>query len=237
MAHGEVQDFWDGTQWQRGETMQVPEAGRTRLHSVPTTSGWRVELGDPTYPIRYWDGTEAVFTVDDSGDIVARSITLYPTTSATAGAVTVDASSAGTGSVHAFSFIGITSEEQFYIRATGELRINNNVEVYGNLSTDTEPTIRMVPGGFIEMGAGGSTAPDILLYRNAANVLALNTGDSLAWTGAATSRLDSSGYVQMAEIAAPATPAANQVRLYAKDSAGVSRLFYKDDAGVEHGPL
>lgn len=45
------------------------------------------------------------------------------------------------------------------------------------------------------------------------------------------------GYGQYAEIATPATPAANKLRLYAKDSAGVTKLYYKDDAGNEVGPL
>jgi len=35
------------------------------------------------------------------------------------------------------------------------------------------------------------------------------------------------------EMAAPATPAANAVRLYSRDKAGVSELFYKNDGGTE----
>ena len=40
-------------------------------------------------------------------------------------------------------------------------------------------------------------------------------------------------YFQFKEITAPGTPQSNHLRLYAKDSGGVSRLFYKDDAGNE----
>jgi hypothetical protein len=41
------------------------------------------------------------------------------------------------------------------------------------------------------------------------------------------------GYQEIAEIAAPSTPAANKARLYAKDKAGTTELFYKNDAGTE----
>ena len=40
-------------------------------------------------------------------------------------------------------------------------------------------------------------------------------------------------YEEFDEVTAPATPAANKVRVYAKDKAGVSELFYKNDAGTE----
>lgn len=40
------------------------------------------------------------------------------------------------------------------------------------------------------------------------------------------------GYVDIAEIAAPASPAANTARLYCVDSAGTTRLAYKDSAGA-----
>lgn len=42
-------------------------------------------------------------------------------------------------------------------------------------------------------------------------------------------------HVNFLEVSsAPQTPPANQVKLYAKDKAGVSNLYFKDDAGVEH---
>lgn len=44
-------------------------------------------------------------------------------------------------------------------------------------------------------------------------------------------------FSEYAEIAAPSSPAANKLRMYAKDSSGVSKLFYKDEAGTETGPL
>lgn len=45
------------------------------------------------------------------------------------------------------------------------------------------------------------------------------------------------GYIEIGEMSAPGTPAANFLRLYAKDSSGTTRLFYKDDGGTERGPL
>jgi len=42
-----------------------------------------------------------------------------------------------------------------------------------------------------------------------------------------------SNYVEYDEMAAPGTPAANRVRLYAKDDTGVSSLFFKKDDGTE----
>ena len=43
--------------------------------------------------------------------------------------------------------------------------------------------------------------------------------------------------VMREKSADPATPAANTIALYCKDSGGVSRLFYKDDGGTVRGPL
>jgi len=40
-------------------------------------------------------------------------------------------------------------------------------------------------------------------------------------------------YIQMQEIAAPATPPADNLRLYAKDKSAVTELFYKNSAGTE----
>jgi hypothetical protein len=45
---------------------------------------------------------------------------------------------------------------------------------------------------------------------------------------------DHAGYSQYAEVSAPSTPAANRLRLYAKDKSGTSALYYKDDGGTEH---
>lgn len=41
------------------------------------------------------------------------------------------------------------------------------------------------------------------------------------------------GYVELLEITPPASPAANNLRLYSKDVSGTTRLAYKDSAGAE----
>jgi hypothetical protein len=45
--------------------------------------------------------------------------------------------------------------------------------------------------------------------------------------------LTQTGYHDVAEIAAPANPAANSIRWYAKDVAGISKAAYRDSAGLE----
>ena len=61
--------------------------------------------------------------------------------------------------------------------------------------------------------------------------LALSTFEGrLRLRGEPTSGL---GDVELNEVTAPGTPAANRIRLYAKDQSAVSALFYKNDAGTE----
>lgn len=55
-----------------------------------------------------------------------------------------------------------------------------------------------------------------------------------AGTGGALTNDEHLGFGQYSEIAAPSTPSANKLRLYAKDKAGTSALYYKDDGGSEH---
>lgn len=90
-------------------------------------------------------------------------------------------------------------------------------------SADTQPVIRMNVGT-LELGAGGTSGTDISLGRDSANVLNLAAGDSFKIH---------TGYVDMGEIAAPGTPAANRLRIYVKDKAGTSALYFIDDAGTE----
>lgn len=42
----------------------------TGLMSAPSTSGWRVEIGNSTYPLRYWNGSTTIFSVDNGGNAV-----------------------------------------------------------------------------------------------------------------------------------------------------------------------
>ena len=56
---------------------------------------------------------------------------------------------------------------------------------------------------------------------------------SQSTTSYVQSPLQLSSYLDFLEIAAPATPAGNSIRLYARDKSGVAELFYKNDSGVE----
>jgi pectate lyase-like protein len=65
----------------------------------------------------------------------------------------------------------------------------------------------------------------------AAEGLTTNQGVDIVPKGTGATRLGGGG--KLTEIAAPATPPANELHFYAKDKAGASEFFYKNDAGVE----
>lgn len=72
------------------------------------------------------------------------------------------------------------------------------------------------------------------IIPGATNLSLRNNADSadnllIADAGDATFRT----FIEQNEMAAPATPAANKTRMYAKDLSGVSALYYKNDAGTE----
>lgn len=46
----------------------------TGMLSVPATTGWRVEIGNPTYPLLYWDGTTTRFRLDTAGNVTITGI-------------------------------------------------------------------------------------------------------------------------------------------------------------------
>lgn len=46
----------------------------TGLLSAPATTGWRVEIGDATTPIRYWDGTTTNFSLDNAGNVTVKGV-------------------------------------------------------------------------------------------------------------------------------------------------------------------
>lgn len=68
--------YWTGSAWLSGAAITSPVSGVTNLWTIPTTAGWRIEQGDPTYPIRYWNGTTTKFTVDNAGNVaISGSVT------------------------------------------------------------------------------------------------------------------------------------------------------------------
>lgn len=80
-------------------------------------------------------------------------------------------------------------------------------------------------------------ANDYLDYDRSANQFNFKIGSTSVLELTATALNIPSLYAELTEITAPAAPAANKVRLYAKDNAGTSALYYKDDSGAEIGPL
>lgn len=60
-----------------------------------------------------------------------------------------------------------------------------------------------------------------------------NLGWQVGAAGLAKILADISGFMQFAEMAAPANPAVDHLRLYARDVSGVTRLCYRDSTGAE----
>lgn len=52
--------------------------------------------------------------------------------------------------------------------------------------------------------------------------------------GASGITIDSSGFLNLPEISAPSAPSADNMRLYAKDSGGVTGLYFKNSADTEY---
>jgi hypothetical protein len=69
--HGQ---FWTGTAWISAHTVRAQEAGQARNLSTPTTGNWKAEMGDATYPFRYWDGATRKFSVDNAGNVYGNSV-------------------------------------------------------------------------------------------------------------------------------------------------------------------
>jgi hypothetical protein len=96
--------------------------------------------------------------------------------------------------------------------------------------------------GFI-FRPGGTAKPQFRLEGTSGGALVMidDTGLLVPFTWAQDGTqtmlkdLKLGGFAEYTEIAAPSTPAANKLRLYAKDNgSGVSNLYFLDDAGVEH---
>lgn len=61
------------------------------LIEAPAATGWRVSIGDASFPLRYWDGSNVAFSVDDSGNVL-----LIGEIDATGGAISGDLDVTGT---------------------------------------------------------------------------------------------------------------------------------------------
>lgn len=88
------------------------------------------------------------------------------------------------------------------------------------------------------VGTGANNITQIRDYIGTTEVLRLLTTEvspkkNLSIDGGITV-IATAGYVDLTEIAAPASPSANIARLYSKDSGGITLLAFKDAAGTEN---
>lgn len=100
--------------------------------------------------------------------------------------------------------------------------------------------LQLLTGSYLQFGT--TSNHNTLFLHNGAGIFTLRAaglipettatyqlgGDSNRWTD-----LWLSGLLSLKEGAAPGTPAADTVTIYAKDKAGVSALYFKNDAGTE----
>lgn len=117
---------------------------------------------------------------------------------------------------------------------------------------DGSGAIDSVVSAGLDWGVGTDTPLSKLHVEDASTQLRLSYDTSNYMTAAVSSTgvitLDAAGsgalfsfsdparfnsYAEFVEMSAPATPAANNLRLYAKDKSGVSALYFKRDNGVE----
>jgi hypothetical protein len=133
----------------------------TGLLSIPATTGYRVELGNASYPMRYWDGTTTNFSVDNAGNV-----SLTGSIDATGGSITGDLSVSGTISAPAdlgtnwHVEIGDTTYPLRYWNSTDTaFAVDNsgNITMSGNI-VDSSGTIILRPTGYsrckVRNGAG-----------------------------------------------------------------------------------
>jgi hypothetical protein len=75
---------------------------------------------------------------------------------------------------------------------------------------------------------------DLLDVSAAVKTLLDQTTTSGAITAIAVKDVTQSGYLDLSEISAPSSPAANVARVYSKDNGGgATKLYFKDNAGTE----
>lgn len=92
---------------------------------------------------------------------------------------------------------------------------------------DGTPGANDVPGRLVFRVSPDGNENLVEALRIAQNLLATFAGD----VSAVNALL--SGYMNLPEIASPSNPVANNIRLFAKDLAGVTRLYTRDSAGTE----
>jgi hypothetical protein len=208
-------EYYTGSAWiSASRTQAAAESGNKNYLTAPTTGGWRVEMGDATYPLRYWNGTLTNFTVDSAGAVTAKSILLLPQDTSTV-AVTVQGAVAATDLMR---IIASTGTRLFWIDSVGGAHAADSVSIR-TAATDVYPTTRLDGGASIPQlafGLGGATITDLMISRSAAGILALD--NSLGTTGAT---------LEFSNQTAPSSPASGAERLYGN----AGKLKWKDSSG------
>lgn len=219
--------FYTGSTYVGAQQLAAPESGNTRLFTVPTAGGWKVEIGDATYPIRYWNGTTTDFSVDSTGAVYAKSMTIENS------AGVVGLTLAGTNaSAFAMQVTDNAGARVGYISSSG---INVGLTLGGSAAT-VIPTIDLIrsnvvalemtiaTGGEGQLAFGNSTTGlggAAYLSAQAADVLTLGIGT------------DAGAFEMSERTTAPSAPAANYVRLYAIDNgAGKTQLMARFNTGA-----
>jgi hypothetical protein len=197
------------------------------LLKAPSATGWRVEIGDAALPIRYWDGTTTNFSLDNAGTVFARSMVVDNTALSTA--LTLK----GTNSQDILKGIDSGGHTQFQLSVTptsAVMSFGGADAIGSHISLASDNFITLIAAadavfsnkaGYIGFG-DNTRGIDTYIYSPAASAIRLQGS---AGVGA---------YLVLQERTAPATPATDLIRIYAKDKAGVSALYYKDDGGTEH---
>lgn len=182
-----------------------------------TPNGTSIEWGDNTgWKLRFGTIVAAAFTprlnITDTGlvEVVTGDLTI------TAGRFTFGAAVGkivpGATSISLRN--NADSADNLILLDAGDATLRTKLTMPGPLVLTTAAS-KIVPG-----------ATSLTLRNNADsadNLIILDAGDAAFRT-----------FIEQTEMAAPATPAANKTRDYAKDLTGVSWRYWKDDAGVEH---
>jgi hypothetical protein len=212
--------YWTGSAWLSGESMQSPVSGTTNLFVAPTTAGWRVELGDPSVPIRYWDGTNAKFQVDNAGQVSAYSIDVSMYSSGDPGVLIY-----GTGiPLQVYNTLGGT--EQMRIATGGGVEFaDKSVKIYSSLPHGSQIPKMQLDGVKLTWGPGSASDYDVYLARINANVLQLGQTSGVTPMS-----------VDIVARTAPGTPSSGYGRVYFKTSDKALHVIDDTGADIALGP-
>jgi hypothetical protein len=123
--------------------------------------------------------------------------------------------------------------ERFRMNSTGSVFNDNAQDADLRIEgSGTRPDLFLVDAGTARVGinrAAGTHAATLDVDNLAVAEPILNLRDN----GSVVFGVIDGGSVEMAEISAPATPAANFGRLYVKTKAATNSIYYKDDGGTE----